>query len=343
MTGKKAGEKPSDRRTQNLNTLEELGFGPDSILMNDPKLFLDWGFLALIKVEFGQELGTACSHSAQLEIGRHHGLADAKRALASDSRGDSELAAGSPLGGPNLVMHFSGSHEPGEDFSLRGSWPEGHEARATLSRLGQSETPNCSMSAGYTAGWLAEIHDGEAEITETACRTAGDPRCEFLARIRRSPPAENVPCELEPLPVLPESVGRTEAPSSFEAAPYPHMDPEDDAVHAWGPVMVLPCSDPELAESTLLSLEHDPFVQQIRAVVIDLRGEALATERDWLCIERILKTVARWSAQAIFSGISQTNRAAVERLGSECLLSHKPLPEAIAMGFQVAEAQKHAV
>ena len=242
-----------------------------------------------------------------------------------------------------MVMQFSGSHEDGEDFTLRGSWPECHEARASLSRLGESEAPNCSMSAGYTAGWLAEIHDGEVELTETACRTAGDPRCEFVARIQHSAsPREDTP-ERQAISALPEPLGRAADPSAFESSPYPHIDPDDDAVHAWGPVMVLPCSEPEIAESTLLGLERDPFVQQIRAVVIDLRGEALATERSFLGIERILKIVSRWSAQAIFSGISQANRAAVERLGSDCLVSHRPLPESIAMGFQVAEAQKHAV
>jgi len=30
-------------------------------------------------------------------------------------------------------------------------------------------------------------------------------------------------------------------------------------------------------------------------------------------------------------------------LGAECLVSLEQLPEAIAMGFQIAEAQRHAV
>jgi len=38
-------DKQNGRRDRSLANLEELGFGPDSILMNDPKLFLDSAFL----------------------------------------------------------------------------------------------------------------------------------------------------------------------------------------------------------------------------------------------------------------------------------------------------------
>jgi len=345
MTGdnSETGEGPCDRQNQNLGRLEELGFGPDSILMNDPKLFLDWSFLSIIKVEFGQELGPDCSIRAQLEIGRHHGLSEARKALTANSRGESEVGAHSPLEGPSLVMQFSGGRNPADDFTLRGAWPEGHEARATLARLGQSEAPNCHMSAGYTAGWLSEIHNGEVEIAETACRSTGAPRCEFVARIRRSVQPEPELLAVDPISPEPNTLTAGPKAPTFEATPYPHIDPQDDAVHAWGPVMVLPCSEPELAESTLLGLEQDPFIRQIRAVIIDLRGEALNSKRSRLGIERILKTIDRWGAQAIFSGVSESNQAVLECFGSEILLSHRPLPEAIAMGFQVAEAQRHAV
>ena len=40
--------KESKRHLENRSRLEGLGFGSDSILMSDPKLFLDSAFLAIV-------------------------------------------------------------------------------------------------------------------------------------------------------------------------------------------------------------------------------------------------------------------------------------------------------
>ncbi len=338
-------DKQNGRRDRSLANLEELGFGPDSILMNDPKLFLDSAFLAIVKLEFSQELGEECSEQALQQIGRHHGLCDAARTLSAESRADSDLGFSSPLAGPNLAMQFSSAPHASNDFVLRGSWPEAHEARARLARIGPSDAPACSLSAGYTAGWLAEIHNAEVEVVETACRTNGQPHCEFEARVKCLEATERAtrsPAKV-PEPPQPETQ-RAETPqSTFEPSPYGHIDPEDDAVHAWGPVMVLPFIDAEIAEATLRSLEKDSFTREIRAVVVDLRGQSLETSASRAGVERILKIIDRWRAQAIFAGVSPVNEAALRVLGAECLVSLEQLPEAIAMGFQIAEAQRHAV
>ena len=107
--------------------------------------------------------------------------------------------------------------------------------------------------------------------------------------------------------------------------------------------MVLPFIDAEIAEATLRSLEKDSFTREIRAVVVDLRGQSLAASSSRAGVERILKIIDRWRAQAIFAGVSPVNEAALRVLGAECLVSLEQLPEAIAMGFQIAEAQRHAV
>ncbi|MCS5635912.1 MAG: hypothetical protein NZ990_05300, partial [Myxococcota bacterium] len=119
----------TERRARNLACLEDLGFGPDSILMSDPKLFLDSAFLAIVTAEFDQELGENCSRQALREIGRHHGICDATRTLAAESLGELDRNSALPHSGPNLVIHFGTPPPDSQGRVLNGSWPEGHEAR----------------------------------------------------------------------------------------------------------------------------------------------------------------------------------------------------------------------
>ena len=374
----------SKRNDENRGSLEELGFGPDSILMSDPKLFLDSAFLAIVTAEFRQELGKDCCRQALTEIGRHHGLRDANRTVCSESRADSDRTLAVAPSGPNLSMKFSGAHRSSGILVLRGSWPEAHESLARLSRLGASEAPSCYLSTGYSAGWLAEIYNAEVEVNEIACRSKGDPQCQFEAHViglksdldqgleqgDSGPIALSShldPCTNEtsaedqsidfpvsdtdsrnasnPAQRLPAPHGKESQPDAAgtETSLYSRIDPEDNAVHAWGPVMVLPFIDPDVADRTIQALEGESFTEHIKAVVIDLRGLAIDSERSAEGIERILKRIDRWHAQAIFAGVSEANQASVEAFGSECLVSHKKLSEAIAMGFQIAEAQRHAL
>ena len=341
-------QKKSARRFRNLTCLEELGFGPDSILMSDPKLFLDSAFLAIVTAEFDQELGEECSKQALLEIGRHHGICDATRTLAAESLGELDSHSTLPLSGPNLVIQFGTPQPDAPGLVLRGSWPEGHEARARLARLGASMEPSCALSAGYSAGWLAEIHDTEVEVVETSCRARGDDRCRFEAHLDGADPRPTrfetaVPTN-SPAGLVERAVeGHCPEASDLEGGSNAQIDPEEDAVHAWGPVMVLPFTDPGVAESTLHSLEQDSLVRDIRAVVIDLRSQPIDNEATLISIERVLKILERWSAQPVFAGVCEANEKMLRAFDSNCFVARQKLPEAIATAFQIADAQRHAL
>ncbi len=64
---------------QELDTLAALGFGPDSPLMAEPKLFLDGAFLAALQAEMEDELGADEARITFFQIGLIHGLRDALR------------------------------------------------------------------------------------------------------------------------------------------------------------------------------------------------------------------------------------------------------------------------
>ena len=82
-----------------LSLLADLGFGPASQLMTEPKLFVDGRFLASLQVEFDEELGSDGSRLVLFQIGLMHGLRDALRIgdLASSRSGTSDVVSGSPL------------------------------------------------------------------------------------------------------------------------------------------------------------------------------------------------------------------------------------------------------
>ena len=356
--------KKSNRQSENLANLEDLGFGPESILMTDPKLFLDRAFLSIVAAEFAQELGTECSRQALIEIGRHHGLSDANRTLGVRSLEDSNPIPREAPGGPNLAMQFGEAPCPSGDFVLRGTWPECHEATARLSRLGPSATPSCHLSAGYTAGWLAEFYDAEVQVVEIACRASEADHCQFEARLTSlgsdHAPVPLVHSDLEShLSESPSGATHREEPhdhspldpaESFlpeatdnETELFSHVDPENDSVHAWGPVMVVPFGDPEIAEAAVHALEKDSFAQDIRAVIIDLRGQAIEPNQGFVSIERILKTIDHWQAQVIFAGVADANRDILKTFDSSCPMGQEKLSEAIALGFRIAEAQRCSV
>ena len=357
-------DETSNRRDQNLTNLEDLGFGSESLLMTDPKLFMDSAFLAIVTAEFAQELGEDCSRLALTEIGRHHGLSDARRTLTAQSMGDSDRIPSLAPGGPNLAMQFAQPPRPSEDFTLRGVWPECHEASARLSRQGASVAPSCHLSVGYTEGWLAEIYNAEVQVVEIACRSSKSDQCQFEAHLKSldrgqapSPPAntglasplsdspstsqEHEQSHAYPVAGLAESF-LPEATDS-ETSLFSHIDPENNSVHAWGPVMVLPFGDPKLAESTVRALEQDEFTEEIRAVIIDLRGQPVDPNAGFVSIEHILKMIDRWQAQLIFAGVSDANRGVLKAFEFACPLGHEKLSEAIALGFRIAEAQRRDV
>ena len=64
---------------EELQVLAALGFGPDSALMSEPKLFVDCAFLAALQDELHCELGAEEAERAFFHIGLIHGLRDAAR------------------------------------------------------------------------------------------------------------------------------------------------------------------------------------------------------------------------------------------------------------------------
>ena len=62
-----------------LQLLTALGFGPDSVLMSEPKLFVDLPFLAALQRELMNELGGEDTERTLFHIGAIHGLRDAAR------------------------------------------------------------------------------------------------------------------------------------------------------------------------------------------------------------------------------------------------------------------------
>lgn len=326
------------------DTLSALGLGPDAPLMNDPKLFVDARFLGSLMVEIDAELGPVTAAQALFQIGAAHGVREARRAIAgsgSDARGGA--AGSSPCMAPALVMTLAPLPGEGCGVGFEGEWPEAHEAEARLSRLGRSERPSCALSAGYTSGWLSELHDLDIVAVETACAAEGAPTCRFRALERASWLATGEAAE-EALPeidrrALAERAQDAYASSAESAAA--ELDPRDEAVHIWGPVMVLPFTRPEDALATVGLLGRDPNTAGVRVVVVDLRGQPLDPGFGTELLAQTLEAIDAWGAEAILTGVCTLSGPLVAELAGHHLLADKDLPEAVASAFQIAEALRH--
>ena len=151
-----------------LGALEQLGFGPDAALMNEPKLLVDRRFLGALLLQFEQELGAADADAALFQIGLLHGFADTHRVMqstfptassaAEENRG-APAATATPLA---IRLGPSNGRRSGDGLALPGSWPECHEADSRLSRIGPATGPRCALSAGYTSGWLSGTFDADS-------------------------------------------------------------------------------------------------------------------------------------------------------------------------------------
>jgi hypothetical protein len=335
--------------------LNRLGFGPDTVLMNDPKLFVDGRFLASLLVELDDELDENEAALALFQIGLLHGLRDAARLHRRHDDHGSQSAA-SPSETPEttpLVMFWSdgASRDESGRFSLHGRWPERHEAVARMSRLGPAEDPQCSMSAGYTTGWLSGTLDRSIIVREIECVAAGAELCRFEAhesaawlesdatdmhaviadvpfeafrKIASSPPVERN---------LKQAIGSSALDTGF--------DRSQAVVHIWGPVMVLPFTTLDEALGTIDMLGRDAGIGEIRAVVIDLRDQPLDEGFGAAALEQILETIETWNAQSLITGVSPQSEAAIASLEVSHLVLRKDLPEAIATAFQISDAQRH--
>ena len=105
--------------------------------------------------------------------------------------------------------------------------------------------------------------------------------------------------------------------------------------------MVLPFANVDEALHTVEMLGRDPDTSDVRAVVVDLRGEGLDEGFAAAALEQVLATVEAWGAEAILTNVSPLAEPIVADLEVKHLLLRKDLPEAIAAAFQIAEAQRH--
>ncbi|MBW2422390.1 MAG: hypothetical protein JRH19_27925, partial [Deltaproteobacteria bacterium] len=111
-----------------LERLSALGFGSDSALMQEPKLFVDGLFLGALLAELEDELGATDSARVLFQIGMLHGLRDAGR-LDPEAALSSQEAGRAPI--PSATLLAMGLTHPGTNcqdgaIDLRGSWPEAH-------------------------------------------------------------------------------------------------------------------------------------------------------------------------------------------------------------------------
>ncbi len=359
-----------------LDLLVGLGFGPDTVLMNDPKLFVDGRFLASLLVELQDELGAERSSLALFQIGLLHGLRDAARMCreidgpgtvedgADDRQRNSQdryrnamHTAPTPAETTSLVMQWTAGAQTDEDgaFSLEGCWPERHEAVSHCSRLGSADRPACYLSAGYTTGWLSGTFNRPLISRETECAARGDEACRFEvyeASVWRSADAPDIHRLLAEVPfeafrkvALSPPIERQDIPPSTADSGAPtdggQFDRSQPVVHIWGPVMVLPFTTLDEALGTVDMLGRDLGIGEIRAVVVDLRERPLDEGFGAAALEQILETIESWNAQSLITGVSPGSEAAITGLEASHLVLRKDLTEAIATAFQIADAQKH--
>ena len=351
--------------TDPLEMLTALGFGPDTVLMNDPKLFLDGRFLASLLVELDDELGAERSSLALFQIGLLHGMRDAARVCGTDPSIWSENSVQTTPETTSLVMpwtvqnlncdpaaHADRINDADGDRGevIEGSWPERHEAVARCSRLGPGENPTCFLSAGYTSGWLSTALNRPLIAREHECAALGEDACRFEvleaeAWLERNDPLvvwlmENVPFEaFRKIAISPRVDRQSKPPSSG------NLDGEFDrsqaVVHIWGPVMVLPFTTLDEALGTVDMLGRDPGIHEIRTVVVDLRERPLDEGFGAAALEQVLETIESWIAQSVVTGVGPEAEAAMASLESSHLILRKDLSEAIATAFQIADAQRH--
>jgi len=333
--------------------LTAIGFGPDTVLMNDPKLFVDGRFLASLLVELEDELGPREAGLALHQIGLLHGLRDAARCCRR--HGDEGV---DPFAGvadtTSLVMDWGHGvdREDGGALRVAGRWPERHEAVARLSRLEPAAAPACALSAGYTTGWLSGALDRTLVALEVECAAAGGRQCRFEVREAdrlRTLADPELDALLEQLPfeafrklALRPPVERRDRPAP--GAPIGgdgRFDRTQPVVHIWGPVMVLPFTSLEEALGTVDMLGRDPGIREIRSVVVDLRERPLDEGFGAAALEQVLETIDSWNAQSLLTGVSAASEVAIASLESSHLIVRKDLSEAIATAFQIADAQRH--
>ncbi|MEE3332171.1 MAG: V4R domain-containing protein [Myxococcota bacterium] len=331
-----------------LATLAAVGFGPETTLMTEPKLFVDARLLAALIVELEDELGSDAAARTLFQIGLIHGLRDADEAISRGFLTETNAPISQSSLSPPIVIDIDAPRGTTRDgWCVPGRWPEQYEANAWLSKLGPSDRPSCWLSSGYTSGWLSGTLDADVLVLEDSCAGCGDAGCAFTAR---EPAAwDELPRNnaRETLGTIDFGLYRALALRCPTGPPQAMVETQGDfdadaaLVHIWGPVMVLPFTSADETLRTTEALSRDSSIGEIRCVVIDLRNRVIDDSFDSAAIERVLETVEAWGAEPILTGINPMAADIVEGLESRHLLVRKDLSEAIAAAFLIAQAQRY--
>lgn len=325
---------------EELKLLAALGFGPDSALMSQPKVFVDGPFLAALQQELASELEAEEAARTLYHIGVIHGLRDAARIGAAEPGLDGRVGM---IEYPPLVMRFGASSSDARGFRMGGSWPDAFEAEARLSRLGPVRHPACALSAGYTSGWLSGTLERDIHVEELRCRAAGHESCSFLARDESRPKRGARRLSVAALRTVALAPPAATAGDPRLAALPIHVDRDDPAVHIWGPVMVMPFTGPDEAVRSVEMLSQDEATRAVRVVVLDLCGGLLDPGFGAAALERVIDELQSWGAEVVLTGISPLSEDVVAELQASLMLARKDLAEAVAYAFQIADAQRFLV
>jgi hypothetical protein len=107
--------------------------------------------------------------------------------------------------------------------------------------------------------------------------------------------------------------------------------------------MVVPFAGADESLRALELIAHDRDARGVRVVIVDLAGAIIDEGFGALALERILDAVAGLGAEPILAGVSPLSMGVVAELERAHALVRKDLPEAIAAGFQIAQAQRGAL
>ncbi len=323
--------------------LAALGLDLADTLREDPRFLTDGAFLGALHLELRERLGESNARAALLQLGFLHGLRDSLELVTRGFHAGLG-AASTSRSRPRVALALEAAPR-GKAGILRGSFRDAIEARAVQNGLGAQADAVCTLSCGYASGWLSGLFDADLLARESACAAAGHARCEFEARSPESWSGDGdgeAQADVARLPFAPlrDLVARHLAKQAADAEARDSFEPGAPVIHVWGPVMVIPFSGADETIAGLDLIRRDPGAREVRVVVVDLAGAIIDESFGALALERVLEAVEQVGAEPILTGISPLSQRAVADLELSRLIVRKDLPEAIATGFQIAEAMR---
>jgi anti-anti-sigma regulatory factor len=332
---------PRERETRSGALRANLNDG----LIRDPRVLLDPRLLGMLHRELRERLGIEDTDPVLRQAGFFHGLRDALRLQASLAAGldGQPIRPVAPLLALDLeAVDDATSRGSANEFVVRGSLPECLEAEAVLSTLGRCVAPACLLSLGYASGWLSGIWDRDVLAREENCAASAGGCCTFSARTVEAWHALDAVSDLQfadgfPFRALRDAV--REELGRGESAIGPHFDRSSAAVHVWGPVMVVPYSGEDTAD-TVEIVAREAASGEISVVIVDLEGAVVDDGFAAVALERVVEVIQSAGAEAVIAGASPLSGRVVSNLGRGGLVVRADLRSAIAAAFQIAEFQR---